>query len=542
MVKKIIPYFIVIFFAIVAGFALLHPGMIPTHDGEYHVLRFYEFDKTLKSGVWYPRWAQDFNFGYGIPLFNYVYPLPNYFASFLHIFGFNFIDSFKINMFVASLFGAVGMYLFSKEYWGKLGGIVSSVFYTFAPYHFVDIYIRGSVGEVWALGLFPLALWSLKKMIKNQDKRFIIPSVLFLAAIILAHNILALGFFIFVVSYLLLLVMLSNNKRQIGLQVLFLLWLSIGLSAVFWLPAIFETKYVVGLQVFDLKSNFPDLYQLLVPSWGSGFFGGTMENQMSVQIGLTNVLIILLSLCMLPFLIIKKRKNVSLVIFSLVWLFVLFFLMLKVSLPIWEKVPLLYYFQFPWRLLSLVILLVSLLAGALIYYSRFKLFLVMLLIVLAIGTTWQYAKSPYYFNRDDNHYISRSNFIDSTNSPGNSFNTLWIAGKINHRSGFSEGLKIQKKQPQYYLFNSNNNKDINVILPLAYFPGWELRIDKNSKKIINTDGEIGFVLPKGKHTIELTFSDTPIRTIALLISLISLLLVLTILVKNWYSRSYEDRS
>src|SRR3989344_2032187 len=152
--KLLLPIIIVVFFGIIAGFSLLHKGLPPTHDGEYHVVRFYEFDKTLRGGDWYPRWAADLNNGYGIPLFNYVYPLPNYVSFTLHLLGISFISSFKLNLFFAILIGSVFFYLWARMFWGKLGGIVSSVFYTFSPYHFVDIYIRGSVGEVWALAFF----------------------------------------------------------------------------------------------------------------------------------------------------------------------------------------------------------------------------------------------------------------------------------------------------------------------------------------------------------------------------------------------------
>src|SRR5579859_5337982 len=92
---------LVILIATSSVFSLFHSGLPPTHDGEYHVVRFYEFYRVLRSGVIYPRWAPDLNFGYGVPLFNYVYPLPNYISSLLHIFSISFIDSFKLNMVIA---------------------------------------------------------------------------------------------------------------------------------------------------------------------------------------------------------------------------------------------------------------------------------------------------------------------------------------------------------------------------------------------------------------------------------------------------------
>src|SRR3989338_1418426 len=181
--KLLLQIIVVVFFGIIAGFSLLHKGLPPTHDGEYHVIRFYEFDKVLRSGSWYPRWAPDLNKEYGIPLFNYVYPLPNYMASFIHVFGFNFIDSFKAEVFLGILTGAIFFYLWARQFWGNLGGVVSSVFYTFSPYHFVDIYIRGSVGEVWALGFFPAFLWAYTRFVKSKRKVFLMFSSIFLAII-----------------------------------------------------------------------------------------------------------------------------------------------------------------------------------------------------------------------------------------------------------------------------------------------------------------------------------------------------------------------
>ncbi len=105
-----LPILIVLIFSILAGWSLLKPGLPPTHDGEYHVIRFYEFDKSLRDGNLFPRWAPDLNRGFGVPLFNYVYPLPNYLASFLHLLGISFIDAFKLNMFLACLVGGLFFY------------------------------------------------------------------------------------------------------------------------------------------------------------------------------------------------------------------------------------------------------------------------------------------------------------------------------------------------------------------------------------------------------------------------------------------------
>ena len=112
--RRILPFLIVLAFGFFSVLSLFHPGLPPTHDGEYHVVRFYEFNKTLLSGQLYPRWAPDLNKGYGSPILNYYYQLPNYFASFLHLLGLSFIDSFKIELILATLFGGLLFFLWAR--------------------------------------------------------------------------------------------------------------------------------------------------------------------------------------------------------------------------------------------------------------------------------------------------------------------------------------------------------------------------------------------------------------------------------------------
>lgn len=525
MTKNILYLLIVIFLSFISLFPLLHSGLPPTHDGEYHVVRFYEFDKVLREGIWYPRWAPDLNFGFGIPLFNYVYPLPNYIASFLHMFGVSFIDSFKLNMFIASIIGAIFFYLWTKEFWGKEGAVISSVFYTFSPYHFVDIYVRGSVGEVWALALYPGFLWALTKYLQKQDKLFYALSAIFFALIIFSHNILALMFVPLSVSYALFLIWKTKKSILLIVQPFFL---GMGLSSIFWLPALFEKKYVVGLEIYNVLSNFPDLYQLLVPSWGSGFFNDAVfQNQMSVQIGIANLLAILLSFVVL--LILKKRKDqlYFVVLFFLAWVVFLFFLITPYSLFIWKNIPFMNYFQFPWRFLSIMILSTSFLAGSTVHLwepTVVAIVLILLTFALSIG----YTSPAYYYMRDDNYYTSRRNFMDGTNSPGNVFNTVWAQGNLkrgNNKLADNSQVSLLSENISSadYNFVIESASDTKVTVNTLYFPGWKSYIDNKAVLVNNNDGFISLFLPKGRHKLRITFEDTLVRSISKLVSGVFLL-------------------
>lgn len=546
MGKNIISLVIVFIFTVIAGLPLLHNGFPPTHDGEYHVIRFFLFDESIRDGNLYPRWAAHLNNNFGVPLFTFVYPFPNYVAAFFHLFNISFIDSFKLEMFIAIVIGGIFFYLFAREYWGRLGGIVSSVFYTFSPYHFVDIYIRGSVGEVWAISFFPAFLWAYTRFVKSRKIIFFVFSSVFLALIIFSHNILALMFFIFALSYVSLLIYRENHKKYLILNALNIILLALGLSAIFWLPAIYETRFVTGLQIFDVTSHFPDLYQLIIPSWGSGFSGTGLQNVLSFQIGLANLLVVFLSLIAIVWQIIKRNSKHFYTMFFLFWFIFTFYLMLSVSLPVWKIVPFMNYFQFPWRLLSIEILFASFLAGSVFPLLTkhislkifFAVFLVFLTFILGIG----YINPAYYHYRNDNYYIKRSNFIDGTNSPGNVFNTIWlksIPAKEKERIKFLKGegkIFIEKNQSDRYVFTISVSKSSEMLMNLAYYPGWEVYINSKKEEIkITGNGRFSFSLPPGKNRIEVVFKNTFIRKFAGLVSFVSVLFIFVLLKKKGFA-------
>ncbi len=494
---------------------LFHPGFPPTHDGEYHLVRFYEFDKAIRDGDLYPRWAKDFNNGYGIPLFIYVYPFPNYVGSALHMFGISFLDAVKLNLILATFVGVIFFYFWSKLFFDKTSAMISAIFYAFAPYRFVDIYIRGSVGEVWALGWFPAFLWSVTKLIKTGKVKYIIWSGIFFALTVFSHNILALIFAGFGVTYVIFLLWLNRaNRNTIGLS-LFSFLLGLCFSAIFWLPALLETKFTVGLQVFDTLRHFPELYQLLIPSWGTGFSNDDLVgNQMSFQIGVANIFIIIAGFILL----IRSRY-----IFFIGWFVLLFFLMLENSVFVWKFIPLLNYFQFPWRLLSLMILVCAFMAGAVlnsVKNRKKKIFFSIIFIISVIFLSLSYTQPAYYHNRTDAYYISRDNFMLGTNSPGNAFNTIWMNTKIRQkkqRIEITEGMgKIiaQNSKTSKIEFKTENLTEVKILANIAYFPGWKLIVNGNEKPIKRTsDGTMSFNLPKGNNVISLEFGDTMVRSV-----------------------------
>lgn len=513
MVKKYIPLIIVALVAIFASWPLLTPGFIPTHDGEYHIIRFYEFDKNIKAGIFFPRWASGLNSGFGVPLFNFFYPLPNYVGEIWHILGFSFVDSLKLLMAVGIFLAAIFFYLWIKKIFGVWAGVVGAVFYTLAPYHLVDVYVRGSPGETWALALFPAILWAVEK------KSYL--AGLLLAFLVLSHNILALIFLPFLISYLIF-------RRVTIHQSLITLLLGFGLSCYFWLPALAESKYVTGLQIIDYSQHFPVLFQLLFPSWGTGYSVPGIGDGMSFQIGIPHLLVIIAGLVYL--------RNTRLFKFFLFWFLVIFVLLLEISLPFWKLAPFMFLIQYPWRLLSLMVVITSFTAATLVYLKKSKL-LAVILISLALIFYGGYSRPVKYLPRSDDFYLSNPTWTDGTATLGDSFNTIWASGKrierakeklvVNQGEADTEELIVS---PTRYLFGINATAPTTFQVNTAYFPGWKVFVDQKLAPVNFDNGLINFKTDEGEHSVEIKFTNTPVRNLANGISVINLLFLVAMLI------------
>ena len=151
-------------FAAVAAWPLLSRPSLPSGtDGIQHLYRAYEILAAWKEGVLYTRWAPDFYYNYGYPVFNYYAPLTYFLAAGYGAF-FGLVAGIKFGLVLASFIGTLGVYLFGRDQWGPQAAIVSAAAYAFAPYiALTDPVLRGAVPEVFAIGLGPVVLWAFSR-------------------------------------------------------------------------------------------------------------------------------------------------------------------------------------------------------------------------------------------------------------------------------------------------------------------------------------------------------------------------------------------
>jgi len=136
---------LVIGLSFLAWSPLLTPAyFFKAHDARHSIFYVVEFTQTLRDGYLWPRWSPDFAFGYGYPLFNIYAPLAIYAASLLHLMGLNITTAVKTIYALATIGGGLGMYAFTRRLFGGQSGLLAATIYTYAPFHFVDIYVRSA--------------------------------------------------------------------------------------------------------------------------------------------------------------------------------------------------------------------------------------------------------------------------------------------------------------------------------------------------------------------------------------------------------------
>lgn len=508
--------FVVLFlFSLVAVWPFFKNGYFENHDGQWMVIRFTAFHQTLRAGQFPVRFVDRLNSNYGYPVLNFLYPLPFYLAEIPKIFGFNFINSIKAIFAISTIFSALAMFWALRQKFDKYSAFTGSVLYLFIPYRFVDLYVRGSLGECLAFTFIPLCLGSIFKI---QDKKRVFYPILSIsiALLILSHNTMALLFLpiLSVMTFILI------KRDRLYLIASFLLGLLI--SSFFAIPAIYDLQYIrlPQIKIGNPQDHLVNITDLIIPKWG---YGPTPngQNALPVQLGIVPLFIAIAALYSQ---IVKKTPNT--IVRLLLGIFALIgFLMSKWSSFFWTNFPFSDLIQFPWRLLSITVFISSFLAAYLISLSKNKKALTVLVVAASIASTILYTKPASFTNRGDGFYSTN----EGTTTVQDEYLPIWVKEqkpqRANNKIQLPESaIKNLNIRPTLYTATIKSDTATNVEVNSIYFPGWQVKVDNRITPISLVDdfGLINFQLPQGEHKVIIKYTETPVHTAADLISIGSL--------------------
>lgn len=535
---------------LLAASTLAQPGIQNGGDMLMSIYRVFELERAWQRGVLYPRLGPDLNFGLGVPLFQFYPPLASYTALLFAKLSFTYIDATKIVMALSLLASGLGVYIYLRWLTGRtLGAAAAGVTFVFSHYWLLVLYDRGAAAEGLALAVLPWLVWTTHRLLYERRFRSVAAAGSCVALVMLAHNITALFVIPSVLLYGVILALRGRTEHErLGAlpAIAGAFALGFGLSAFYWLPALAELRYSRAESL--MLGALTDVTTWLVPPTAlvQSTPAVNLAGDERFRFGLLMFLFGAAGVLTLPLQNRAWRFNAALL--AAAWIVILL-LQTEPARLFWTQLPLVRFLQFPWRLYGLATLCIVLVLGMLLNSDRLARPFPILppaLAAVIVGASlvgglanlrrdalplWTPMRPTKVgladlFGHGSHHFPL---FVDYTPA------AMRIYG-----SGISSPRLPQDQEPvavdpapaividrlvrNGFELSVSSPAPFPLKAPRTYFPGWQIYVD-GAPAPTTPSGPLGLAaatIPAGDHKVRIAFDQTPLRTAADWISLLSL--------------------
>ena len=557
--------FLALLVAVVAAVPLFAgPGLLNTRgggDSPFLLQRLHQLSAALADGHFPARWMPDANYGYGYPFFHYYAPLSLYVAVLFRLLGAGYVAAIQLAQLVGFLVAAAAAFALGRRWLGgDAVGLLVSAAYTVAPFHLVNVYVRGdSLAEFWAMALYPLVLLAADRLLADE-RRWPVAAIAALAvsyaALILSHNISALIFSPFLLLLLAVRLLGHPTPRRALIHAVLALGWGLALSAWFWLPALAETGLAQTEPITSGYFHYANHFRgtdLVQPSL---LFSYDVSGGGAFRMGLLQALLIVAGLAVLLLALARKgwlaasggSGGSRIRLFLLLGLLLATAMITPLSRPLWDHLPLLPYTQFPWRFLSVQAFFGALVAGYLARLPHRRWWLPPLLLMMLVAALA--ALRPAYLPLADEDVAPErlaeyewftgnigttvsAEYLPQTVQP-RPFSSGWLSWDERDRphvlQGEATATLLDRKATAQRWQTSAGPPGATLLLPTLYWPGWQATLDGEALPISAAAGSglISVEVPAGEHRLEIRLGRTPLRLGAELLSLLALLALLPV--------------
>lgn len=577
--ESILPLATLLLLALIATGPLWGSGLLNTRgggDSPFNLLRVHQLTANLRAGAFPARWMPDAAYGFGYPFFGYYAALPYYLAAGFNLIGVDILSAVKLTQTIFFAAAAVGMYEWTRRVLrSRAGGWLAAVAYTVAPYHLVNVYVRGdSLSEFAAFAFYPLILWGLDHLAKRPSLRRMIPPALAYAGLTVTHNLSA---FIFSLCALLPYVVfcvlrLKFQVPRFKLHKLLLvvssfigaLLIGVLLAAWYWLPTLAETGDVQmtaqtsGYFYYGQHFRAADLVQ---PKFIFDYYAITPERPTAfAAMGLMQTILALAGGIAVVLTSIRLRSagrdlrfEVSYLIFVLAGLLLTTWLVTPLSRPLWDILSPLQLIQFPWRILSAQAFFTALLTGAIpsLFPPRWGEgkgkkrwhWIIAAIVALLLAIAGLAGLRPEYLPiAADEVTVERLQLYELfTGNIGTTIRYEWLPRWAVPRPFTGPALFDPDRPPRAIPLGGELVSTVEITheptrrvwtvetgasgaelaFPLYYWPGWRATVDGTPVKVqpAANSGYLSLTVPPGKHTVTMRLGHTPVQLVAELVSL-----------------------
>jgi hypothetical protein len=550
------------------------------HDFEFHVYSWMEVLGQWKHSLNYPRWAGMAHFGYGEPRFLFYPPLSWALGAALGAV-LPWSAAPAAYCWIVLTLPGVSMFRLARHWLRRKDALFAALLYALNPYHLLIVYWRSAYAELMAAALIPLVLVFLlliekatlqrlhssgagfaAERVKGQRPFLQAAAGLSLtlasawltnlpAAVMIHYSVAGL-----VIFFGLRVLIQEPTTRRLSrdnellrpfLSTVAAILLGIGLASFYLLPAVYEQRWINISEVLSPgvrpQDNF--LFTTLADADHNRF------NLLVSVLATIEIVVLILAIVM------SWRHRIQRTRFALagpvpgrvarspvsewsllsVWGLACAFLMLSPTNFLWQHLPKLRFVQLPFRwLLCLNAALAVLVAmAARRWISRLALSAVLLITLLTAGHLIQ---PPWWDTNADIREMT--DFMENNTGYEGADEYVPLGAdaselnkdlpRITDESGNAILGKILTWQAEEIHFVVHSNEPKNIVVRLFDYPAWAVTVNSNPVDTARTETTGLMLIPiaAGENNVDIRFRRTVDRTVGIIISLISFMLLVLV--------------
>ena len=541
-------------------------------DSPFLLVRLDQMVSGLRAGAFPVRWMPDAAYGLGYPFFAFYAAFPYYLAAGLCLLGWSPILAIQVIQALGFVAAAAAMALLALRVFRRPAAVALAVgAYTLAPFHLVNVYVRGdSLSEFYAFVFYPLLFWALLRLHEQPSLQNVAWLALSYGGLVLTHNLSAVMFTPFVALYAVYLLLRKSLPRA-GLGRT--LWdrarwmlggglLGLALSATLWLGVLGDldavwmgNKPIQTTGFFGYEGHFRGA-NLVQPALAFVYEVGSEHTPFAM--GMMQAALTLLGLVSVTAGWLRGddwRRTA----FWAGGLIVSTFLITPLARPLWAHLPVLSLVQFPWRFLSVQAFFGALVVAELAERLPRPWWITTggtaLLLVAAVSNL-----RPEYLPVDPRDLTPErlGLFELFTGNIGTTIRGEYLPVAVEPRPYASPvslnrwqrlpPVVLQGEVTGTALLSGDGTREqwqvkaasggARIAFYTLYFPGWRAAVDGERSQIqaLSSSGLIELDVPEGGHVVALELGRKPLQWAADLLSLASLAGALVLLFRASYTR------
>jgi hypothetical protein len=523
-------------------------GSASGHDFGFHAASWLDVAGQWKEGIFFPRWTEWANHGFGEPRFIFYPPLSWMLGAALgFVVPWNAVPG--VFIVVVQTMAGVSAFTLARRFLPDKAALFGTACYAANPYALVIVYMRSDFAEQLACAVLPLVvLTALELCGLAEIRRRSWPRSMGLFAVAFAAVWLCNAPAGVLASYSMALIFTWTSLEEKSLRPLWRgaggLALGFGLASFYLLPAAYEQRWVnisqalsSGLQPAD---NF--LYTMINDPEHNVFnwIASNVAIELIVVTGIAGIAAHRATAGEPERGERRKFWRVLLLLSAAATI-----LMMRPSSVLWSHLPKLRFLQFPWRWMAILAVPYAYFLAAASAPRRRVLIWGHLVVIVVAGTASFLVEDAWWDSDDipslreaianDHGFEGTDEYDplgdDRTNLPDRAPRVQVLPAEGVEGSAPQAEIRIERWTAEERILRVTSREPLRVGLRVLDYPAW--RVEVNGKVVTaqhaETNGQLILPLPAGAERITARFVRTPDRKLGIAISVIAVLALLALL-------------